>query len=381
MRLRFSALSLALTLWITTAFVLGRVAQAQSYNEESRSLTSVQGTFPYPAVLDTGGNLYTATQYGGKYGYGTVLKVNSKTSTVLYSFTGGADGANPHAGLTVDSSGNLYGTTFYGGAYGYGVVYELSRNGTETVLHSFSSGADGANPSAVLKRTSAGMIYGTTPYGGASSLGTIFQIDTTGVETVLYSFSGGDGSVPVSTLLLIESDVYGVTSSGGAFGAGTVFRYGVLSKKLKTLYSFTGGADGSTPLGGLVANPAGTLYGTARYGGAYGQGVVFWIYKTGNYSGVFYNFSGGADGGQPLSGVISDSQGNLYGTAWQGGAGYGVVFEVSSSGTETVLHTFSGGADGSLPEGGVVMDSKGNLYGNTYAGGTNGFGVVYALIP
>jgi uncharacterized repeat protein (TIGR03803 family) len=380
MRLRFSTLSLALTLWITAAFLLGRPAQAQSYNEESRSLTSAQGTFPYPAVLDVSGNLYTATQYGGKYGYGTVLKVNSKNATVLYNFTGGADGAEPHAGLTVDSGGNLYGTTFYGGAFGQGVVFELSHNGTETVLHSFS-GADGANPSAVLKRTPAGIIYGTTPFGGASGLGTVFQIDATGVETVLHSFSGApDGSVPVSSLLLVGSNLYGVSSSGGTSGAGTVFRYTIASGTLTILYSFTGGADGASPVGGLVANSAGMLFGTARFGGAYGQGVIFSLDKSGNQT-VLYDFTGGADGGQPLSGVILDAAGNFYGTGWQGGVGYGVVFELSNSGVETVLHTFSGGSDGSLPQGGVVLDSKGNLYGNTYAGGTNGFGVVYALIP
>jgi len=373
-------LAVVLAFWTTVVPLLEQEARAQSYTEVTlQQLTYADGAYPYPGVLDKGGNLYTATQYGGAYGYGTVLEVSSKDkATVLYNFTGGSDGADPHAGVVADSSGNLYGTAFYGGANGAGVVFELS-GGTETVLHAFA-GPDGANPTAVLTRTSAGVIYGTTAYGGTSGKGVIFEISG-GVETVLHNFSGGsDGGVPISSLLMKGGFLYGVAYSGGTDGAGTVFKYDIHTGTLTTLYSFTGGADGGYPVDRVSRNSSGTLFGTTRYGGTYGQGTVFSLDEAGTET-VIYSFTGGADGAQPLSGVVLDESGNMYGSAWQGGAGYGVIFELTPSGSETVLHTFSNGSDGSLPEGAVTRDSKGNLYGNTYEGGAYGYGAVYKLIP
>jgi uncharacterized repeat protein (TIGR03803 family) len=359
-------------------------SSSQADNETVlHSLTNSDGTYPFPGVLDKGGNLYTATQYGGAFGYGTVLEISSKgVSTVLYSFTGGSDGANPHAGLTMDASGNLYGTTFYGGAYGQGTVFEVSPAGSETVLHSFAGGvSDGSQPTAVLTRTSQGTIYGTAYYGGAYGYGIVFELSATGVETVLYSFTNGsDGGGPLSTVLLVGSGLYGTTYIGGAYGAGTVFRFDLNKKTLSTLYTFTGGTDGASPRDNLTRDSAGNLYGTTRFGGAYGEGTIYSLNST-NQESVLYSFTGGVDGAQPLSGVIRDSAGNLYGTTWQGGSGNGVVFRLSPAGSETVLYTFGGGTDGDLPEGGLTRDTSGNLYGNTYEGGAQGYGAVYKISP
>jgi uncharacterized repeat protein (TIGR03803 family) len=376
-----SALSLTLALWTASIVLMAGAAQAQNYSEVVlHSLTAADGTYPFPGVLDKGGNLYTATQYGGTYNYGTVLKVSSKgAATVLYNFTGGSDGASPHAGLVSDASGNLYGTTFVGGANGYGTVYEVTPAGAETVLHNFSGG-DGAFPTAVLTRNSKGTLYGTAYGGGANGYGVIFQLTPSGTEAILHNFTNGsDGGGPISTLLSSKGNLYGVTYTGGTYGAGTVFEYNIGKGSVTTLYSFTGGADGSSPRDSLSRNSFGTLFGTTRYGGAYGQGTVFSLDKAGNET-VLYSFTGGADGAQPLSGVILDKVGNLYGSAWQGGAGCGVVFELSPSGSETVLYTFTG-VDGCLPEGAVTRDSKGNLYGNAYNGGANGYGAVYKIVP
>jgi uncharacterized repeat protein (TIGR03803 family) len=145
------------------------------------------------------------------------------------------------------------------------------------------------------------------------------------------------------------------------------------------LYSFTGGADGRNPYGGVIRDSAGNLYGTTVEGGTANSGVVYKLDTTGHET-VLYSFTGGPDGGGP-SGVIRDSAGNLYGTASGGTAGQGVVYELDTAGQETVLHSFTGGADGYYPNGGVIRDSAGNLYGTTSNGGQTGGGVVFKLKP
>ncbi|MGH6841232.1 MAG: choice-of-anchor tandem repeat GloVer-containing protein, partial [Methylocella sp.] len=154
--------------------------------------------------------------------------------TVLYSFKGGSDGAGPNGGLIADSKGNLYGTTRHGGASGNGTVFKLSPGGTETVLYTFTGGSDGALPSGGLIADSSGNLYGVTASGGASSDGgVVFKLSPSGTETVLYSFKGGsDGSNPYSGLIADSGgNLYGTTELGGApgsgcggFGCGTVFK-------------------------------------------------------------------------------------------------------------------------------------------------------------
>jgi uncharacterized repeat protein (TIGR03803 family) len=185
-------------------------------------------------IRDPAGNLYgtTAGLYGaclfqGRWYYcGTVFKLNAAgNATLLFRFSGGAYGAIPYAGLVRDAAGNLYGTTVFGGAYPYthGTVFKLDTTGKETVLHSFTGGADGANPYAGLIQDAAGNLYGTTASGGASGSGTVFKLDTTGKETVLHSFTGGaDGANPHAGLILdAAGSLYGTTTNGGASGFGT----------------------------------------------------------------------------------------------------------------------------------------------------------------
>lgn len=197
-------------------------------------------------ISDESGALYGTTANGGANGYGTVFKLTppaaaggSWTETVLYSFTGGSDGGSPEASLIFDASGALYSTTTVGGLYGQGTVFTLTpprvRDGawTETVLYSFAGLDSGAAPSgASLIIDSSGALYGTTLTGGANGLGTVFKLapparaDGTWVETVLYSFTGGnDGSYPFAGLIADASgSLYGTTSQGGANGGGTVFQ-------------------------------------------------------------------------------------------------------------------------------------------------------------
>jgi uncharacterized repeat protein (TIGR03803 family) len=162
-------------------------------------------------VRDDFGNLFGTTYTGGAYGFGTVYEIDSSgQESVLYSFTGGSDGANPIGGVVGDRRGNLYGTTYYGGASGFGTVFMIDADGTQSVLHSFAGGLDGANPYAGVIRDPFGNLYGTTYAGGKSGLGTVYVINWWGEETVLHSFVGSDGSRPFAGLISdVEGDLYG----------------------------------------------------------------------------------------------------------------------------------------------------------------------------
>jgi uncharacterized repeat protein (TIGR03803 family) len=260
---------------------------------------------------------------------------------VLYSFTGGADGAEPVAGVIMDKAGNLYGTTQYGGPFSSGTVFKVDTTGKETVLYTFTGGrggTDGYFPEGLIG-DAAGSLYGITQLGGNFSFGTVFKLDGTGKETVLYRFTGGSsGDQPVGGVILDNAgNLYGATQGGGTSFAGTVFKLNTTGKKT-VLYSFLGGADGVYPAAGVIADAAGNLYGTTQYGGGLncfgdGCGTVFKLEKTGKET-VLYSFTGGADGASPVAGLVRDSAGNLYGTAYFGGdplcsGGCGVVFKIA----------------------------------------------------
>ncbi len=338
------------------------------------------GANPYASVIrNSAGTLFGTTFAGGVPGLGVIFKLNAANQeTVLYSFTGGTDGANPNAGVIGDSTGNLYGTTIYGGTARAGVVYKLSA-GTETVLYTFTGKSDGMGPYAGVIRDSTGNFYGTTGYGGAAGLGVVFELDTSGVQTLLYGFPAAAGGFGPNAGVVRDSagNFYGTTPLGGSEGAGTVYEVDTTAHET-VLYNFTGGADGNGPNSGVVRDSAGNLYGTTLSGGSAGAGVVYKI--TAGVEKVLYNFTGGADGSNPYPGVVLDPAGNLYGTTWLGGtADAGVIYKVDPSGNETVLYNFTGSPGASRSYSSLFRDSAGNLYGVEYSGGTAGFGAVYKL--
>jgi uncharacterized repeat protein (TIGR03803 family) len=328
---------------------------------------------------------------------------------VLHRFTG-KDGAYSDTGLILDPAGNLYGTTRYGGASGpsgNGTVFELTPNSdgswTESVLHNFCSRtncADGDTPSAGLIFDTVGNLYGTTLYG-ANGYGVVFKLtpnsDGRWTESVLYGFTGGvDGDSPYGGLMFdAAGNLYGATVDGGAYGYGVVFKLTPNSDGRWTesvLYSFTGGADGSNPLAGVIFDTAGSLYGTTQMGGK-GYGTVFKL--TPNSDGrwtesVLYSFTGGRDRGFPDAGVIFDGAGNLYGTtAGSSSENNGTVFKLTpnshGSWTESVLYGFTF-YRGAVPLDGLTFDAIGNLYGTTAFGdnrscGPLGCGVVFKMVP
>src|SRR5438552_3303674 len=236
-------------------------------------------------VRDGNGNLYGTTYGGGADSMGVVFKVAADgTETVLHAFAGGAkDGAFPtNAGLAMDSSGNLYGMTQFGGGNDYGTVFRLKRSGRFKLLHSFIGGSDGRYPAAGLIIDSAGDLYGTTQGGGGNGsctygCGTVFSVAPDGTETVLHAFAGGsDGSNPLSTLLPTKSGAFFGTTDDGS--KGTVFKLKPDGREV-VLHTFGSARDGFEPQSGVSKDKAGNLYGTTDLGGASGLGTVYTVRK------------------------------------------------------------------------------------------------------
>ncbi|HEY7097328.1 MAG TPA: choice-of-anchor tandem repeat GloVer-containing protein [Terriglobales bacterium] len=344
-------------------------------------------------VRDSHGNLYGTTSGGGNHGScshgcGTVFEITKtgNKGNTLYNFTGTPDGSFPLSVLVLDEAGNLYGTTGSGGAFGVGTVFEVTPAGVETVLHSFTGAPDGATPNAGLVRDGAGNLYGTTERGGTFNIGTVFELSSTGIETILYNFTGGtDGGWPAAGLVRdAAGNLFGTTFLGGTqnLNAGVVFKV-TPSGTESVLYSFTYGTlDGGSPVGRLVMDPEGNLYGTNLASGYNGEGTVFEVTQAGQHR-ELHRFSGGLDGGTPMAGLVRDADGNLYGTTARGGAyDEGTVFEVTRQPRSyTVLYNFTGGTDGGIPFGDLLRDANGNLFSTTVYGGTYGLGTVFELSP
>ena len=384
---------------IVSIVVTIAIAQAQSH--DVFRFRGPNGAAPYSSLTeDASGNLYGTTSLGGQNDCGTIFKLDTAgKETVLYRFGKQAtDGCNPASGVTFDGQGNLYGTTVNGGVNGLGTVYKLASSGQETVLYNFGFGLDGQNPASGLVRDKKGNLYGTTYYGGANAIGTIFRLTPSGEETVLHDF-GADGAYPISQPALMrdaQGNLYGTTSQGGAFSGGSVFKLDPAGT-LTVLYNLGGYVgDGYTPYAGVVRDKAGNLYGATWEGGNYFLGILFKLDPSGNET-VLHNFGGGFDGQNPYGGVILDKRGNLYGVTTlggiglcEGGLGCGTVFKVDKTGQESVLHAFESPnvkRDGANPDASLTLDpTTGALYGTTTIGGGtgcggSGCGTVFRLIP
>ena len=319
---------------------------------------------------------------------------SAQTYKVLSRLAGNTNGFTPSAGLTRDASGNLYGVTYDGGdlscyganGTGCGVVFKLSASGQFTVVHTFT-GSDGAAPAGDLLLDSQGNLYGVTTMGGAIGYGAFIKIDSAGNETVLHSFAGPEGASPSGPLTRdAQGNFYGV-ADGGSLGFGAVYKMDP-SGNVTVIHNFLDFPnDGAGPVGGVLFDAQGNLYGVTLQGGTYKNGTIYKIDSSGNET-VLYNFTGASDGSQPSS-LIRDAKGNLYGTAGIGGAGCdhlgcGVVFKLSTAGKQSVLFTFKGYPSGGADPVALFRDSSGNLCGTTFGGGTlssGGYGTIFALSP
>ena len=385
--------------------------QCQTYRVLHSFSGVPDGDNPFgPVIRDRDGNLYGVTSIGGDsscapFGCGTVFEVDKTgAEKVLFRFSGN-DGSDPSGRLLRDGIGNLFGATRKGGAFNAGTIFMLEKSGKETVLHSFTGGTDGNEPVGSLVTDGSGNLYGTTETGGQAGCdlgegcGVVFKVDRSGKETVLYTFTlGTDGGLPPDGVIRDHSgNLYGTTQAGGSVnciyysvgGCGTVFKLSP-DGTLTTVYAFLGVTDGDEPLSGVVRDEDGNLYGTTAFGGdlscndGFGCGVVFAIDSSGNET-VLYTFHG-TDGNGP-NGIVRDNAGNLFGTTSGGGdlkcssgaAGCGVVFSIDPNGKETILHKFAKTPDGEFPFSGLFLSAQDNLYGVTYYGGASGGGSVFKI--
>lgn len=309
-------------------------------------------------VMDAEGNLYGMTVQGGDFNSGTVFRLaptpTGWVESILYSFTSGADGGQPYGGVTLDAEGNIYGTTVVGGSYagcpedGCGVVFKLTKTGagyTQRVIHAFQGGeADGSGPGGPLSFDAEGNLYGMTPGGGAFGMGVLFQLAP--------------------------------TPAGGWVET--------------VIHHFTGAQVGGSPSKArLLIDESGEIFAVGTVGGAFGVGMVFqlspeagggWTFRT------LYSFQGQPDGIFPYGGLVRDAEGSFYGTTYYGGSmDLGVVYKlanVEGVWTETVLHHFLGGSDGSYPISALTFGGHGQLYGTTSTGGGPGSqGTIFMLTP
>lgn len=366
------------------------------------------GSNPQGALVPgPGGVLYGTAATGGGLGHcgyghagcGTVFSLaRDGTLSVLHTFGAKGDGLFPTA-LVRDGAGNLYGVTALGGLskedctldHGCGTLFKIAPDGTETVLHSFQGGTDGALPNAVTIDAS-GNLYGLTGSGGFDAhdpgYGTVFEMTADGAYSILYAFQGDvtGGQYPLGNLARDGAgNLYGTVSDPNTHH-GMVFKLtpgGVQS----TLYAFGAPPDGDGPRAGVIIDGAGNLYGTTASGGVFGKGTVFKIDAAGNESILysFGSFDSGLSDGMPNSGVILDRAGNLYGTTPMGGTGdgcgddgCGVIYRIAPDGTETTLVSLTA-RDGGNPAGSLYRDGHGVLFGTAQAGGANGAGTVFRL--
>jgi uncharacterized repeat protein (TIGR03803 family) len=370
------------------------------------------GLEPFQSLIfDQAGNLYGTTVVGGMYGEGTVYRLSPNgegtwSHTVLYAFTGGDDGGYLDWGrLSFDAAGNLYGVTTFGGQYGNGTVFKMTPNPdgtwTESVLHHFTGGDDGALPRTTPLFDAAGNLYGTASYGGADGCGTAYKLTPgTGNDwafSVIHQFMDDPACSPwVGLIPDGTGNLYGTTRNtvGGCSTppqeCGTVFKLTPNSDGdwgFTVIHQFVG-SDGSDPsVSGLLFDDAGNLYGLTEHGGQYSGGVLFKLVpdSDGNWLlQVLHHLYGPIDGSDPIGRMVRDAHGNLYGTANLAGPfGYGTFFKASPNSDGSyrfgVLHNFAGN-DGVFPVG-LVRDSNGQIFGTAAAGGAYGYGVVYEFTP
>ena len=347
------------------------------------------GAAPYTGLVQgSDGNFYGTTEKGGTTSHGTVFRMTPGGATnLLHSFQDGSvanDGASPVGQLVVGADGNFYGATLVGGAGNAGAVYKISPSGVVSILHSFN-GTDGDYPQDGLTLGPDGNFYGTTGQGGAGNHGTIFKVTPAGVFTSLFVFGGGPsaGFDPYGLVEGPDGNFYGVTNSGGQFDAGTAFRV-TPDGDVTYLHQFKlADGTGAFPRNRLALGVDGNFYGICGTGADdHSNGGVFKVTPAGVVTSL-HTFSDGSvanDGSAPEAGLTLLADGNFAGTTYYGGAsGFGTVYEITPAGVETILYSFNYGTDGVAPLSPVIEDANGILFGTASGGGVSNQGIVYKI--
>jgi uncharacterized repeat protein (TIGR03803 family) len=308
------------------------------------------------------------------------------TYTVLHSYNGATDGANPTWGLTQGTSGNLFGTASNGGVHGGGTSYLVTAAGVVTVLYSFCALPDGSVcldgnllQSGVVQSSEV-FFYGVTVFGGdlTNNAGIVYKISPTGLLTILHDFVGTDGANPYATMVHgTDGEFYGSTTAGGTNGLGTIYKINDVGI-FTSLHSFVG-TDGQFPVTQMIQGLDGNFYGVTEMGGNNGTnaGTIFEITSGGVFTNL-YNFcslASCADGSKPVGALVQGTDGNFYGTTETGGLrSGGVAYRITPTGTFNVIYNFCskpGCTDGNSPAAGLIEANDGNLYGTTLLGGTS----------
>ena len=367
---------------------LSRSAGATTFSTIHTFTAATEGNVTYPALVQgADGQLYGVNSTGGRSDNGTIFSIGlgGGSFRVLNTFTQTDQGTTPEGGLVQARDGNFYGTANTGGNGGYGTLFQcIPSTGKLNILAQFTNGNPGGNPVGTLVEAVSGNLYGTARYGGADNYGTVFQTNLATLTTTTFAqITGGlAGYYPQSDLIqATDGNFYGTTEQGGTNNLGTFFQ--VTPAGLYTvLYSFTGGADGSRPLRGVIQGIDGSFYGVCNQGGTYGGGAIYRIdYLNTTFKlTALYDFAPIVlDGSNPLSNLVQASDGNFYGTTAGGGAnGNGIVYEITPTGGYNILYSFTDGTDGAAPVAALTQANDGKLYGTT--AGTNGqLGTVFRL--
>ncbi len=418
--LRWKTAKLVFTMHFVLLVILSPLALSQTFSVIHTFASQGDGYQPYGGLtLDRAGNIYgTTTDFTGP---GSVFQMKRSNGgwilNTLYTFNDSNDGGIPYGGVVFGPDGTPYGTTReYGlggggcGDEGCGIVYNLRPpqtvcksvrcDWTETVLYNFTGGADGGEPWYVDPVfDQAGNLYGTASQGGSADFGVVFKLtpsDGHWTDSTILNFTGDNGVFPTSGVIIDGAgNLYGSTFNGGSSGDGNVYQLAPSGSGwvATNLHVFQFGSDGAGPVSKLILDSSGNLYGTTLSGGSGGGGTVYRLSPSGGSwtFDVVYGLPGQNNGG-PQGTLAIDATGNLYGATFADGAhGLGSVFKLTPANggwTYTNLHDFTGGVDGASPIGGVAVDASGNLYGTTSLGGmtggncpTQGCGVVWEITP
>jgi uncharacterized repeat protein (TIGR03803 family) len=360
------------------------------------SFNGTNGANPVANLVQApNGNFFGTAPNGGANSNGTIYEISPDGSffTNFYNFSGGSNGVAPAGALILGTDDNFYGTTYSGGVSNWGTIFQISTNGAFNQL-GLLSGTNGAHPNVALVQAADGSLYGTTKYGGpypnttsgGTGYGVIFQITTNGALSTPVLFNGTNGTAASALTRGSDGNFYGTTLWGGntsifTLGFGTIFRLSP-DGTFTNLYKFTGGNDGGYIYANLVQGNDGNFYGAAFNGGAYSGGDLFRVAPDGTFTNL-YPFTGGSDGAFPHSALVQGSDGNFYGTTYSyGNFGYGTIFQLDTNGNVTPLISFTSTASpylGANPQGSLVQGADGNFYGTTPNGGVYNDGTVFRL--
>lgn len=312
---------------------------------------------------------------------GAASLASAQTVSTVYNFVGGkTSGAFPwYVTLVQGTNGSLYGTTYYGGATNMGTVFSVTTTGTQTILYSFKGGTtDGANPTGGLTLGTDGNFYGTTQQGGSTTEGVIFKITPTGTITILHNFNAGaDGAFPWGPPILgSDGNFYGTTAAGGLKGNGIVYKM-TSTGSFTTIYKFDV-THGFAPIAPPTQGTDGFLYIPVSEGGSSYCGTIVKLSTSGVLNNSF-SFPCGSGGSFPIGPLVQAANGNFYSTTQNGGTnGEGTTYQVTTGLAVTVLHSFgSTFGDGTSPSAGLLLANDGNYYGATAEGGSHGDGILF----